>query len=120
MTLRERVQARDPAIGEFFDAAERVGYRAGWEHTQNLTLYHDNVPVGGWNSAAGERHWYIAMRWLGGANAALVGNVTTSCDAPGGPTERSARSAVPKIWATSRRQSRNSPGCGFVRREASR
>ena len=72
MTLRERVQARDPAIVEFFDAAERVGYRAGWEHTQNLTLYHDNVPVGGWNSAAGERHWYIAMRWLGGANAALV------------------------------------------------
>ena len=70
MTLRERLQAREPAIVEFFEAAERVGYSVGWGHTQNLTLYHRNVPVGGWNSAG--RHWYIAVRLLGGADAALA------------------------------------------------
>ena len=70
MPLRERIQARYPAVVEFFEAAERVGFRAGWAHTQNLTLFHDNVPVGGWNSAA--RHWYIAVRLLIGPNAALV------------------------------------------------
>lgn len=70
MPLRERIQARDPAILEFFEAAERVDFRAGWAHTQNLTLFRDNVPVGGWSSAA--RHWYLAVRLLIGAHAALA------------------------------------------------
>lgn len=70
MTLRAKVQACDPAVIEFFETAERAGYRVAWGHTQNLTLYHRNVLVGGWNSAG--RHWYIAMRLLGGADSALA------------------------------------------------
>ena len=70
MPLRERVQSRDPDIVEYFDAADRAGYRVGWGHTQNLTLFHREVPAGGWNSSA--RHWYLAVRFVRGANEALV------------------------------------------------
>lgn len=61
-SLRERIEAHDPAVVEFFDAAERSGYRAAWGNSQNLTLYHDGMLLDGWNADA--RHWYLAVRWL--------------------------------------------------------
>ena len=78
MTVRERVQAAHPAIFRFFVAAEHVGYRPDWGNTQNLTLYYDRMLrprdrlLGGWNSGK-EQEWYIAVRHLHGANAALAG-----------------------------------------------